>query len=157
MKGHAVSISRYWLRILLLVFCPFIISTPAHAGREVVTLPVVLADYYGFAYTQAWTDRSYGFFYPTLGVDALGWTILATSGKYSGMFLVNFAGIAKTVYPLVILGGKPTREVKHRAWVSVGTHAGTLLWLKCWGKPALAVTTWTPENNGTGLRIAWRM
>jgi hypothetical protein len=130
------------------------LSHPAHARREVITLPVVLTDYYGFAYAQACRDRSYGFFYPTAGVDVLGWTILAVKGKYSGMFLVNFAGVAKTVYPLVILGGKPDREKKQRAWISVGTHAGSILWLKIWGKPALAVSSWVPENGTAGARFA---
>jgi hypothetical protein len=155
MKCPFPKIKKFLLGATLSICIWQILCSPAHAGREAVTLPVVFADYYGFAYTQAWRDRSYGFFYPTAGVDALGWTILAAKGKYSGMFLVNFAGLAKTVYPLVILGGKPDREVKRRAWASVGTHAGTLLWLKIWGKPALTVMSWAPSNGSAGARFAF--
>ena len=145
---RAVSIAA----LFALIFPSF--PRPAQAGHEVVTLPVVLADYYGFAYAQAWRDRSFGFLYPAAGVDLLGWTVMATTRKYSGMFLVNFACVAKTAYPLVILAGKPDREVKRRAWASVGTHTGTLLWLKIWGKPALSVETWALPNDGHGIRLA---
>ena len=143
-------------RLLVLTFLALTFSTvPSHARREVLTVPVILADYYGFAYWQAWEDRSFGYMYPTAGVDALGWSIVALKGKYSGMFLVNLAGVAKTLYPGVILAGKPDREKKHRAWVSLGTHAGTLLWLKIWSKPALAVTSWSPDPGLAGVRLAW--
>jgi hypothetical protein len=117
-------------------------------------VPVILADYYVFAYSQAFQDRSFGYAYPTLAVDALGWGMVA-AGKYPGLFCVNLAGLAKTVYPAVILCGKPNRDVKRRAWISLGTHAGTLLWLKLWGKPALKVESAYHPPDGGDLRLAW--
>jgi hypothetical protein len=149
MRGNSIRIGSFFLILV------FFAAPPAQASREALTIPVILADYYGFAYTQAYQDRSFGFFYSAAGVDALGWGIVAAKRRYSGMFLVNFAGVAKTVYPLVILGGKPDREIKRRAWVSVGTHAGTLIWLRVWGKPGLAVTSWMPDKGGTGAHLAW--
>ena len=132
----------------------WIAPTPSRAANEALTVPVVLADYYGFAYTQAFQDRSYGFAYPTAAVDLLGWGLVAAK-KYPGLFCVNLAGVAKTVYPVVILCGKPTREVKLRAWISLGTHAATLLWLKAWSKPALRVESAFRSPDGGVVRLAW--
>ena len=132
-----------------------LLASPLQAKHEAVTIPVVLADYYGFAYYQAFRDHAYGYAYPTAAVDLLGWGIVALKHRYSGMFLVNMAGLAKTVYPLARLAGKPDRDIRRRAWVSVGTHAGSLLWLKLWSKPELAVTSWVPDAGGNGLRVAW--
>jgi hypothetical protein len=112
-----------------------------------------LADYYGFAYVQAFKDRSFGYAYPTAAVDLLGWGLVAAR-QYPGLFCVNMAGVAKTVYPVVILCGKPTREVKHRAWISLGTHAATLLWLKVWSKPALRVESSLGPSGGGDVRVA---
>jgi len=118
-----------------------------------MTVPVVLADYYAFAYVQAFKDRSFGYAYPTAAVDALGWGMVA-AGKYPGLVCVNVAGIAKTLYPAVVLCGKPSRDVKRRAWVSLATHSGTLLWLKAWGKPALKVESSYRPPDGGQVRVA---
>ncbi len=127
------------------------------ARNEAVTVPVVLADYYGFAYTQAFKDRAFPYAWSTAGVDALGWGIVAIPRRYSGLFLVNMAGVAKTVYPVVRLSdGDCPLEVRRRAWVSVGTHTGTLLLLKFLGKPAVAVQSWAPPFDGEGVRLALR-
>jgi len=127
------------------------------ARNEALTVPVVLADYYGFAYYQAFKDRAFPYAWSTAGVDALGWGIVAIPRRYSGLFLVNMAGVAKTVYPVVRLSdGDCPLEVRRRAWTSVGTHAGTLLLLKFLGKPAIAVQSWAPPSDGEGVRLALR-
>jgi len=135
-------------------FCLGASASSARAGREAVTVPVILADYYVFAYVQAFKDRSFGYAYPTAAVDTLGWG-LAADGKYSGLVCVNAAGLAKTVYPAVILCRKSGRGAKRRAWISIGTHAGTLLWLKAWGKPALRLESSYCPPDGAALKLAW--
>ena len=143
---------------LILVGCSFFaVASPriAQARNEAVTLPVILADYYGFAYFQAFKDRSFGYAYPTAGVDALGWGLMAF-GKYPGMVCVNLAGVSKTVYPAVLLLGKPNHDEKRRAWASVGTHAFSLLWLKAWGKPSIRVNGTVRAPDGAQLHVAWR-
>lgn len=127
----------------------------ACASRAVLTVPVILADYYAFAYVQAFKDRSFGYAYPTAAVDALGWGLVAFK-KYPGLVCVNMAGVAKTLYPAIILCGKPDREVKHRAWASLGTHAFTLLWLKAWSKPTLRLESSFRAPDGAQVRVAWR-
>jgi hypothetical protein len=128
----------------------------AQARNEALTVPVVLADYYGFAYYQAFEDRAHPYAWSTAGVDALGWGIVAVARRYPGLFLVNMAGVAKTVYPVVRLSdGDVPMQVRRRAWVSVGTHAGTLLFLRFAGKPAVAVRSWSPAGGGEGMRLAF--
>jgi hypothetical protein len=146
------------VRWITAAFCVFLCwgvgASSARAGREAVTVPVILADYYVFAYVQAFKDRSFGYAYPTAAVDALGWGLVA-AGKYPGLVCVNAAGLAKTVYPAVILCGKSDRDVKRRAWISIGTHAGTLLWLKAWGAPALRLESFYRPPDGAVLKLAW--
>ena len=149
--------SRNILILCLLVAVLTVASGAAQARNEMLTVPVVLADYYGFAYYQAFRDHAHPYAWATAGVDALGWGVLLTSKKYSGLFLVNMAGISKTVYPLARLAdGDCPLEVRRRAWCSVGTHAGTLLFLRLAGKPALVVHSWAPGRDGQGLRLAYR-
>ncbi len=143
---------------LFLALCSlFAVASPrvAQARNEAVTLPVILADYYGFAYFQAFKDRSFGYAYPTAGVDALGWGLMAF-GKYPGMVCVNLAGVSKTVYPAALLLGKPNHDEKRRAWASIGTHAFSLLWLKAWGKPSIRVNGTVRAPDGAQLHVAWR-
>lgn len=140
------------LVVSALVLGLYLPARGARAASEAVTLPVVLADYYGFAYAQAFLDHSYGYAYPTAAVDALGWGLVAFH-RYPGLVCVNLAGAAKTLYPMAKLCGKPSRSVRRRAWASLGTHAATLLWLKAWGKPALHVEG-ACLSDGAGMRVA---
>ncbi len=143
--------------ILLALALAAATPAPLRARNEAVTVPVVLADYYGLAYTQAFKDRAFPYAWSTAGVDALGWGIVAFARRYPGLFLVNMAGLSKTVYPVVRLAdGDVPMEVRRRAWVSVGTHAGTLLFLKWVGKPAVAVQSWAPDLGGHGVMLAYR-
>jgi hypothetical protein len=150
------TLSRRRTRPLLaLALLLGVVAAPARAAKEALTVPVILADYYAHAYWQAFEDRSFGYAYATGGVDALGWGVVLTTKKYSGMFLVNLAGVSKTAYPWVLLMGKPDRDEKRRAWRSVATHTGTLFWLKVWGKPGLTVHSWAPDPGTHGARLAW--
>lgn len=140
--------------ILLLAMTAW--AAPLQARNELITVPVILADYYGFAYYQAYEDRAFPYAWGTAGADALGWGIVLAAKKQSGLFLVNLAGVSKTLYPLVRLAdGDCPMEVRRRAWTSVGTHAGTLLFLRFAGKPAVRIYSWTPASGGEGLRLAW--
>jgi hypothetical protein len=126
---------------------------PVKAANEIFTVPVVLGDYYFYSYYEPVKDHSVAYTYPLAGVDALGWGLIAAK-KNAGLFLINFAGAAKTVYPAAKLLGKPPRDVKRRAWWGVGAHAFTFLWLKVWSRPGLRVeTAYVPF--GTGLRATW--
>jgi hypothetical protein len=145
----------FLLTIFLVLLSACVPIVQARTGREALTVPVIVADYYVFSYFQAFKDRSFGYAYPTAVVDTLGWGLIAAR-QYPGMVCVNMAGLAKTVYPLVILCGKPERDVKRRAWVSLGTHAATLLWLKAWGKPTLRVESSLRGPDGGEVRVAWR-
>ena len=121
-----------------------------------MTVPLVLADYYGFAYFQVFEDGAHPYAWSTAGVDTLGWGIILTTGRYSGLFFVNLAGVSKTVYPVVRLAdGDAPMDVRRRAWTSVGTHAGTLLLLSLLGKPAVSVQSWAPPEGGRGIRLAY--
>lgn len=118
----------------------------ARAGQEWLTVPVILADFYGFAYYQAFEDGADAYGWTVAGVDALGWGIVAGTRKYEGLFLVNLANTAKLAYPAVRLAGSPERQVKRRAWLSLGTHTGTLLLTKYLGKPAIRVESRAPAG-----------
>ena len=115
------------------------------AANEGITVPLVLADYYGWAYTEIFMDHADIFGWSTAGVDALGWTLLAAQGDYTGLFLVNVAGVAKTAYPAAALLGASDTGARERAWIALGTHALTLLTLEILGKPALSI------QSSTGL------
>ncbi len=74
----------------------------------------------------------------TAGVDALGWTLFFAAKDYdAGLFLVNAAGCAKTLYPLATLLGASDSPVRERAWIALGTHAATLVTLEFLEAPRL--------------------
>jgi hypothetical protein len=131
---------------------------PARAANEPVTVPIVLADYYAWAYTEAFEDRAYVYGWSTAGVDALGWTLFFAAKDYdAGLFLVNAAGCAKTLYPVATLLGASDHLVRERAWIAVGTHGATLLTLEWLGRPALSIqTTLGPHQDGYGMAYAFR-
>jgi len=127
------------------------------AANEPVTVPLILADYYGWAYTEMFEDRADVYAWSAAGVDALGWTLLAAKGDYSGLFLVNLAGIGKTAYPIFTLLGASEDAVRERAWIALGTHAATLVTLEILGRPALSIQyTMGPRRDGVGLVLSSR-
>jgi hypothetical protein len=130
----------------------------AAAQNEWITVPVILTDYYGWAYTEIFRDRADIFGWSTAGVDGLGWMItLATrdyEGRVTGLFFVNLAGIAKTLYPLAALAGASDPPTVERAWIALGTHTLTLVTLELLGKPALSVQSMGPRRDGIGLAYA---
>jgi len=136
----------------------FIISTfapQAQAKNEIVTIPLVVGDYYVWAYAEAIEDHASIYGWSTAGVDALGWGILAASADDSGLFLVNLAGISKTVYPVVTLLAARDNNTRSRAWIALGTHTATLISLELLGRPGLSVNTALgPRQDGTGLTLA---
>lgn len=129
----------------------------AQAGTEIITVPVILADYYAWAYTEAIEDKATIYGFSTAGVDLLGWGVYVVSGDEAGMKLVNVAGISKTLYPVATLlwaSDEPTRE---RAWIALGTHTATLLTLELLGRPALSINTALgPGHDGTGMELAYK-
>jgi len=129
----------------------------ALAANEIITVPVVLADYYGWAYTEAFEDHADIFGWSTAGVDALGWTLFFAANDYdAGLFMVNTAGLAKTLYPVVTLVGASDSAVRERAWIAVGTHTATMITLGFLGRPALSVkTSLGPSRDGVGLAYAF--
>jgi hypothetical protein len=126
----------------------------APAKNEWLTVPVILGDYYVWSYAQAIEDKADIYGFTTAGVDALGWSLVLFKDP-AGLFFVNLAGLAKTGYPLVTLlaaSDEPTRE---RAWVSLGTHAATLITLELFGHPALSLnSTMGPRRDGLGGQVA---
>ena len=144
---------RGWALSLLILVFPL---GKAWAGNEILTVPVILADYYAWAYTEAIEDHADIYGWSTAGVDALGWTLILTTRDYSGLFFVNLAGVSKTVYPVATLlwaSDPPTRE---RAWVALGTHAATMLTVELLGRPALSIQSMGPRHDGLGLALACR-
>jgi hypothetical protein len=139
--------------------CLFLFPYPGgkvFAQNEIVTVPVVLADYYGWAYTEAFEDHADVYAWSTAGVDALGWTLFFAAKDYdAGLFLVNLAGFAKTLYPVVTLLGASDSPTRERAWIAVGTHSATLLTLELLGRPALSIqTSLGPRQEGVGVAYA---
>ena len=132
------------------------VFTKASAKNEAVTVPIILADYYGWAYTEIFTDKVDVFGWSTAGVDALGWTLLAASPDYTGLFFVNLAGVAKTVYPVVALLSSSDSPTRERAWIALGTHTVTLFTLEGLGRPALSIQAMGPRRDGLGLSLACR-
>ncbi len=128
----------------------------ARAANELVTVPLVLGDYYAWAYTEAFEDGANVYGFTTAGVDALGWGWLAFSPDYTGLFFVNAAGISKTVYPAVVLLASSDPQIRNRAWIALGTHACTLLTLEFLGRPELGVQAMGPRGDGTGVTLAFR-
>jgi hypothetical protein len=109
-------LKRQTLGLVLLFWMVF--SAKARAGNEILTVPIVLADYYGWAYTEAFQDHADIYAWSTAGVDALGWTLIITSRDYAGLFMVNVAGLAKTVYPAVALLGAKDSGIQERALIA---------------------------------------
>ena len=139
--------------ILLLFLFPI---QKAFCRNEAITVPIIVADYYGWAYTEAFMDKSYVYGWSTAGVDALGWTIILTRKEYSGLFFVNVAGIAKTLYPVVELIASSDSDTRSRAWIALGTHTATLISLELLGKPGLSIQTMVPKSGGYGASLAFR-
>jgi len=148
-------LKRRTLGLVLWLWMAF--SPKARAGNEILTVPLVLADYYGWAYTEAFQDHADIYAWSTAGVDALGWTLIFTSRDYAGLFMVNVAGLAKTVYPAVALLGAKDSGIQERALIALGTHATTLLALELFGHPAISVqSSMGPSRDGLGLTLACR-
>jgi len=129
----------------------------ARAGNEWITIPVVTADYYGWAYTEAYLDNAPIYGFSTAGVDALGWTLLVVSGDYdAGLKLVNLAALSKTIYPIVTLLATNDTGTRERAWIALGTHTVTLVTLELLGRPALTVEAFGPRHDAYGASLAFR-
>lgn len=146
---------KYYLAILSFIF--FLAGAgSARAANELITVPVVLADYYGWAYTEVFEDRSYVFGWSCAGVDALGWSLFFETHEYdAALFMINTAELAKTIYPLTTLLGATDKNVRERAWITVGTHAATIITLEFLGRPALSVqTSMGPSHDGVGISLA---
>src|SRR5271157_2114738 len=112
---------------LVLGLMGILLSGKAWGGNEPITVPVVLADYYGWAYTEAFEDHADIFGWSCAGVDALGWGLFFTTNDYdAGLFFVNTAGLAKTLYPVATLLSATDSKVRERAWIAVGTHTATI-------------------------------
>jgi hypothetical protein len=128
----------------------------AKADHEAITIPLVVADYYGWAYTEAFMDNATIYGFSTAGVDALGWTLLAAANDYdAGLKFVNLAGMAKTIYPVVTLLAAKDEGTRERAWIAVGTHSATLLTLQFLGQPALVVQALGPRHDAYGPALAF--
>lgn len=129
----------------------------ARAANELVTIPIVVADYYGWAYTEAFMDHATVYGWTTAGVDALGWGLLVTTGDYdAGLKFVNLAGMAKTIYPVVALLASQDQPTRERAWIALGTHTATLLTLQFLGQPALIVQAYGPRHDAYGAAVAFK-
>jgi hypothetical protein len=145
---------KAWGLILILWAAP---GGKSGAQNELLTIPVIAADYYGWAYTEIFEDRADVFGWSTAGVDALGWTVLfAGRDSDAGLKLVNLAGWAKTLYPAVTLIWVPDAKVRNRAWIAAGTHAATLITLEFLGQPAIGVSSsMGPNRDCMGVKLAW--
>ncbi len=128
----------------------------AKADHEWITVPVVLADYYGWAYTEAFMDNAAVYGFSTAGVDALGWSLFVAGDYDAGLKFVNLAGLAKTIYPLVTLLAATDTGTRDRAWIALGTHTVTLITLEFLGRPALTVEAFGPRHDAYGASLAFR-
>jgi hypothetical protein len=142
------------LLILILWLCgPLAVK----AGNEWITVPLVVGDYYGWAYTEAFMDNATVYGFSTAGVDALGWTLLIGAGDYdAGLKFVNLAGLAKTAYPIATLLWATDTGTRQRAWIALGTHTLTLVTLEFLGRPALTVDAFGPRHDAYGVSLAFR-
>ena len=152
--GKGLRGARVWFLLMGL----FLVAgmQKARAGNEVITIPVIAADYYAWSYTEIFEDNAMVFGYSTAGVDALGWGWMVFSPDYTGLFLINAAGIAKTVYPAVVLLSSSDSPSRDRAWIALGTHALTLFSLEVLGQPELSVQAMGTRGDGTGMRLAFK-
>jgi hypothetical protein len=150
--GSQFSIQGLGLAFLLLVLP----TGKVFADNELITVPVIVADYYAWAYTEAFMDHADIYAWSTAGVDALGWTLILTKKDYTGLFFVNVAGVAKTIYPVAVLLGAQDPASRERAWIAVGTHTASLLTLELLGRPALNIqSSMGPHQDGTGMELAF--
>jgi hypothetical protein len=145
-------IKGLWMALLFLAVSP----REAPAKNELITVPIIVGDYYVWAYAEMFQDHSDIYGWSTAGVDALGWGLIVTTHDYSGLFFVNLAGIAKTVYPVTELLWSSDSQAHERAWIALGTHALTLVSLELLGRPALNIQSMGPRQDGVGLEYAFR-
>jgi hypothetical protein len=130
-------------------------ASPARSDNEFVTVPVIVADYYVWAYWEVFQDRADVFGFTTAGVDALGWTLIISAQSEAGLKLVNAAGIAKTVYPVVAVLWASDPAVRERAWIALGTHTVSLLTLELLGRPAIRIQAQAPRPDSFGVAVAY--
>ena len=128
----------------------------AKADHEWITVPEVVADYYGWAYTEAFMDNATVYGFSTAGVDALGWSLFVAGDYDAGLKFVNLAGLAKTIYPVVTLLATTDTGTRERAWIALGTHTLTLVTLEFLGRPALTVEAFGPRHDAYGASLAFR-
>jgi hypothetical protein len=140
---------------LALLFC-FLGAGSAKADHDWITVPIVVADYYGWAYTEAFMDNATVYGFSTAGVDALGWTLFVTGDYDAGLKFVNLAGLSKTIYPIVTLLAANDTGTRQRAWIALGTHTVTLVTLEILGRPALTVEAFGPRHDAYGPSLAFR-
>jgi len=144
---------KTWLALFLL----FLGTGAAKAGNELITVPIVAADYYGWAYTEAFMDNATVYAWSTAGIDALGWGLLVGAGDYdAGLKFVNLAGLAKTIYPIASILWASDNGIRERAWIALGTHTFTLVTLELLGRPALTVEALGPRRDAYGVSVAFR-
>ena len=136
MRKRFKSVSRNAKTFVLIWFIGILLPAGhARAANEFVTVPVILGDYYAWAYTEAFEDRANAYGWTTAGVDALGWSLVLAAQSEAGLKLVNLAGIAKTVYPVTAILWASDEAVRQRAWIALGTHALSLVTLELLGRP----------------------
>ena len=150
-SGGFLKLRTASLALLFLLCLP----KSAPAKNEIVTVPVIVADYYAWAYYEAFEDKADIYAWSTAGVDTLGWSLILVDRDPTGLFFVNLAGVAKTLYPVPVLLWSNNPAAQERAWIALGTHAATLLSLELLGKPALSLkSTMGPRQDGLGLTLA---
>jgi hypothetical protein len=144
------------LAVALSVLGTALAPSAVQAKNEWVTVPVILGDYYVWSYLQAIEDKADIYGFSTAGVDVLGWSLVLMRDP-AGLFFVNLAGLAKTGYPIVTLLASSDEPTRERAWVSLGTHAATLLTLEFLGHPGLSLnSSMGPRQDGVGGVLALR-
>jgi hypothetical protein len=146
-----IGLTGFGLWVAVFCWCP----CPARSENEFVTVPVILADYYAWAYWEAFQDHADIFGFTTAGVDALGWTLILSAQSEAGLKLVNAAGIAKTLYPVATVVWASDSAIRERAWVALGTHAVSLITLELLGRPAVRIQAQAPRPDGWGVALAY--
>lgn len=149
MKGYSKLL---WLFLIFFILGPRSVK----ADHEWITVPVVVADYYGWAYTEAFMDNAAVYGFSTAGVDALGWSLFIAGDYDAGLKFVNLAGLAKTVYPIATLLWASDTGARDRAWIALGTHTLTLVTLEFLGRPALTVEAFGSRHDAYGASLAFR-
>lgn len=143
-------------RAAVLIFLMAVLPVAkASAGNEIVTVPVVLGDYYAWAYVQAFEDRADVYGWSLVGTDVLGWAFIL-GGDPAGLFFVNLSGLVKTGYPIWVLIDSADPAMRERAWIACATHATTLLTLELLGRPAVSLQASGPGKDAWGPVVAFR-